>query len=78
MNAPKRHLILQGSVKGRCSSSTFDELAHPSRVACPKWLSKGKNVVGENKRDVVILLDSDHPFGPRLSNTVGTIVRLRF
>ena len=64
---PEEVTDMARSVKGEVISSTFDEPATRHVQVTEMVLEKAKRLV-EHKRDVVILLDFDHPPGARLQH----------
>ena len=62
---PEEVTDMQRSVKGEVISSTFDEPATRHVQVSEMVIEKAKRLV-EHKRDVVILLELDHPSRPRL------------
>ncbi len=69
---PEEVTDMQRSVKGEVISSTFDEPATRHVQVAEMVIEKAKRLV-EHKRDVVILLDFDHPPGPRLQHRRAVI-----
>ena len=72
---PEEVTDMQRSVKGEVISSTFDEPATRHVAVAEMVIEKAKRLV-EHKRDVVILLDFDHPARPRLQHR-GAVARAR-
>ncbi len=70
---PEEVTDMQRSVKGEVVSSTFDEPASRHVAVAEMVIEKAKRLV-EHGRDVVILLELDHPPRPRLQHR-GTVIR---
>ena len=70
---PEEVTDMQRSVKGEVVSSTFDEPAVRHVQVAEMVIEKAKRLV-EHGRDVVILLDFDHPARPRLQHR-GAVLR---
>ena len=64
---PEEVTDMQRSVKGEVISSTFDEPASRHVQVAEMVIEKAKRLV-EHQRDVVILLEFDHPPRPRLQH----------
>ncbi len=65
---PEEVTEMQRLVKGEVVASTFDEPASRHVQVAEMVIEKAKRLV-EHKKDVIILLDSYHPFSPRLQHS---------
>ena len=72
---PEEVTDMQRSVKGEVIASTFDEPATRHVAVAEMVIEKAKRLV-EHKRDVVILLEFDHPARAGLQHG-GAVARAR-